>query len=274
MEPNRHAILCVDDEKNILSALRRLLRKEDYILYTASNVEDGLNLLKQHSIQLVISDQRMPEMSGTQFLARVKTEHPEILRIILTGHTDIDSIMDSINEGSVYKFFMKPWNDQNLRLEIRQALDQYDLIQANKQLHETILNQNKILKQTNENLEDTVRARTRDLEIQNRALELARAILEDLPTPIVGISAEGIIVLIDKKTQLLSSNGKRIELGKRFVDYFSSEVEQAMRHVLEFNKPLSLGACLWSESPCHIDLIPLSGSFRKKGIVLTINPAC
>jgi len=260
----------VDDEKNILHALRRLLRKEGYGLFTASSGVEGLKILKEHDVHLVISDQRMPEMSGTEFLARVKTEYPDVFRIILTGYTDIASITESINKGNIYKFFMKPWNDQNLKLEIKQALDQYDLIQANRRLHEKILEQNEALKRTNENLEQMVQERTKDLEIQNRALELSRAILEDLPLPIIGISTEGTIVLINKKTQSLSFNSKHIELGKRLHDYFSNDMEEKMQNVLKFNTCLSLKKCRLSETIYDIDLIPLSGRFRDKGVILTI----
>ena len=134
MNENRHTVLCVDDEKNILQSLKRLLRKEDYRLLTASSGEEGLKVLEENDVHMVISDQRMPEMSGTEFLAALKTKYPDVLRIILSGYTDVDSITESINKGHIYKFLLKPWNDHNLKLEIKQALEQYDLIQANKKL--------------------------------------------------------------------------------------------------------------------------------------------
>jgi len=161
MNNSPHNVLCVDDEQNMLNALKRLLRPENYTLFTATNCSDGLALLKEHDIHLVISDQRMPEMNGTEFLAQVKADYPDVIRIILTGYTDVDSITESINKGNIYKFFLKPWNDQNLKLEIRQALDQYDLIQANRRLHQKVLEQNKELQEANENLEQLVRDRTK-----------------------------------------------------------------------------------------------------------------
>ena len=134
MNENRHTVLCVDDEKNILRSLNRLLRKEDYRLLTASSGEEGLKVLEENDVHMVISDQRMPKMSGTEFLAALKTKYPDVLRIILSGYTEVDSITESINKGHIYKFLSKPWNDHNLKLEIKQALEQYDLIQANKKL--------------------------------------------------------------------------------------------------------------------------------------------
>ena len=142
---DQHTILCVDDEPNILHSIKRLLRREGYRLLTAQNAKEGLEILQENEIHLVISDQRMPEMSGTEFFAQVKIRYPDVIRVILSGYTDVDSITESINKGHIYKFLLKPWNDQNLKMEIKQALEQYDLIQTNKKLHAKVIVQNKEL---------------------------------------------------------------------------------------------------------------------------------
>lgn len=134
MQSLQHTVLCVDDEKNILNALRRLLRKEAYRLLTCTSGREALAILTDNEVHVIISDQRMPEMSGTELFSRVKVLYPHILRIILTGYTDVDTITKSINEGHVYKFFFKPWNDHQLTLEIRQALERYDSISENASL--------------------------------------------------------------------------------------------------------------------------------------------
>ncbi len=133
-----HTVLCVDDEENILHSLKRLLRKEGYRLLTATSGTDGLRVLENNDVHLVVSDQRMPEMSGTEFLAKVKENYPDAIRIVLTGYTDVDSITESINKGHIYKFILKPWNDHNLKLEIKQGLEQYDLMQSNKRLNHSL----------------------------------------------------------------------------------------------------------------------------------------
>jgi len=263
MNDYKHTILCVDDEENILNSLRRLLRKEGYRLLTALSGAEGLKLLEENDVHLVISDQRMPEISGTEFLARVKDEYPDAIRIVLTGYTEVDSITESINKGHIYKFLLKPWNDQSLRLEIKQALEQYDLIQTNKTLHEKILKQN-------ENLERLVQERTKDLEIQNQALELSRAILEELPIPIIGVSTEGSIVLINQGAQALSFNGKSIEIGKELVDYFSTDAEEKMAGVLATNTTQILKRYQISDDVYDIYVAPLSGQFRGKGVILML----
>ena len=276
MNEVKHTVLCVDDEQNILSTLKRILRKEGYQLLTASGGEEGLEVLRENEIQLVMSDQRMPGMSGTEFLARVREQYPDTIRIILTGYTDVDSITESINKGHIYKFFLKPWNDQSLRMEIRQALDQYDLIQANENLQKTILDQNEELIIINENLENLVKERTKDLEIQNQALELSHTILEDLPMPIIGISAEGIIVLINKATQVIVCNNDCVEVGKRVQDYFSNDMAAKITDVLSSNTPLAIKEQSLGGTSYDIDLIPLSGKFRNKGVLMSLRciPNC
>ncbi|MCD6200160.1 MAG: response regulator [Deltaproteobacteria bacterium] len=270
MNDYNHTILCVDDEENILSSLKRLLRKEGYRLLTAPSGAEGLKLLEENSVHLVISDQRMPRMDGTQFLAKVKEGYPDAIRIILTGYTDVDSITESINKGHVYKFLLKPWNDQSLKLEIKQALEQYDLIQTNKTLHEKVLEQNEELKTMNENLEALVSERTKQLEIQNRTLEFSRAILQDLPLPIIGVSSDGMIAVINQEAQAQPFNGHAIEVGGEFAEYFPTDVQQNVAVALETNKTQSLEEYRLSDGVYNIDVSPLSGRFCGRGVIMTL----
>jgi len=273
MNDYQHTILCVDDEQNILHSLKRLLRKEGYRLLTATSGAEGLKILKENDIHLVVSDQRMPEMSGTEFLAQVKENYPDIIRIVLTGYTEVDAITESINKGHIYKFILKPWNDQNLKLDIKQGLEQYDLMRSNIKLNETVLQQNEELKRVNDNLEGLVQKRTMELEIQNQALELSHAILEDLPIPIIGISSEMMIVLINSKAQTLSFNNGNVEVGKRISEFFSSDVEEKISDVLNAGACDTFKGCRFPEAAYDLDFIPLSGRFRGKGVVMTLQPS-
>ncbi len=270
MNDNQHTILCVDDEANILHSIKRLLRKEGYRLLTASSGVEGLKILKENDVHLVLSDQRMPQMSGTEFLAEVREKYPDVIRIILTGYTEVDSITESINKGNIYKFFLKPWNDQNLKLEIGKALEQYDLIQTNKMLHKKVLEQNEELKKINENLEKLIQERIEELEIQNHALELSRIILEDLPIPVIGVSVEGMIVLINQQAQSLSKNGKSIEIGKRLSDYFSNEMEEKINEAMISGTSIALKGYRLLGTSYDIDLVAFSGRFSGKGVVLSL----
>jgi CheY-like chemotaxis protein len=210
----------------------------------------------------------MPGMSGTEFLAGVKEQYPEAIRIILTGYTEVDSITESINKGHMYKFLLKPWNDQNLKLEVKQALEQYDLVQANKHLHEQVFQQNEELMRINENLEELVQKRTKDLEIHNRALEFSRAVLQDLPLPIVGVSVDGTMVLMNHAAQNLSRQG--IEMGGELVDCFSGDVQEKVSVALATNVAQILNDYKLPGKAYDIDFTPLSEPFRGKGVIMIL----
>jgi hypothetical protein len=209
-------------------------------------------------------------MDGTKFLAQVKKKYPDVIRIILTGYTDVDSITESINKGHIYKFFLKPWNDQNLKLEIDQALRQYDLIKANRELHQTVFEQNEILKKMNEDLEGMIMERAADLKIQNQALELSRAILDDLPIPIIGVSAEGLIVMINSSAEALSNCGLDFKVGEYIRKYFPSPVEEKFQAVLTTFRPDCVENALIGDQRHRVTLIPLSGKFKGEGVILTL----
>ena len=114
-------LLIVDDEENILAALRRLLRREGYRVLTASSGKEGLDVLAVNRVQVIISDQRMPGMSGTEFLSIAKELYPDTIRMILSGYADLTAVTDSVNQGEVYKFMTKPWDDSGLKTTIRDA---------------------------------------------------------------------------------------------------------------------------------------------------------
>lgn len=272
MNTCQHKVLCVDDEQSIVNSIKRLVRKEEYQLLTAGNGQDGLKLLAQNDVQIVISDQRMPGMNGTEFLKEVKALYPDILRIILTGYTEVDSITEAINEGSVYKFFLKPWNDHNLKLEIRQALEQYDLIQANKQLHEKIVGKNNELKQINENLEKAVRERTQTLEVQNQALQLSQAVLEELSLPILGISREMIIVLANQAAKALQLADHPVNIGDSLDVYFKEDMLDRVAEHFADDGHMRFECAGRNAKRFKIELIPLTGPFRGKGLILTLAP--
>jgi response regulator RpfG family c-di-GMP phosphodiesterase len=273
MNDYKHTVLCVDDEENILHALSRVFRKEGCRLITAADGPGGLKMLEQNNdVHLVISDQRMPGMSGTEFLAIVRERYPEIIRIVLTGYTEVDAITDAINKGRIYKFILKPWNDQNLILDIRQCLDQYDLRQANINLHNKILQQNEELKRINENLESVVKERTKELKIQNSVLQLSQAILEDIPWPVIGISSEMIIVLINISAQSMLINNRTIELGKRISNYFPTDVIDRIRYVIDYDRSDELCGYKLSGKDYNLALAPSSGGFRGKGAVMAMTP--
>ncbi|BAL22564.1 response regulator [Azoarcus sp. KH32C] len=131
--PQRHLLL-VDDEESILTALRRMLRRDGYVIHTAPGGAEGLEILAREPIGVVISDQRMPHMSGSEFLGKVKELHPETIRIVLSGYTELNSIATAINQGAIYKFLTKPWDDELLRGHIAEAFSHYEMKSENLRL--------------------------------------------------------------------------------------------------------------------------------------------
>jgi putative nucleotidyltransferase with HDIG domain len=166
----RHTVLFVDDEVNILKALQRLLRNEDMEVLCVSRGPEALELLEKSSAQVVVSDQRMPEMSGVDFLAQVREHWPDMVRMMLTGYTEMDVAVEAINRGEIYRLITKPWNDDELRATIRQAFDHADLKAEIRRLNQITREQNFKLQDMNRNLEAKVRERTRQLGAKHQEL--------------------------------------------------------------------------------------------------------
>lgn len=164
-------ILFLDDELNVLNALRRVFQDEGRNLILTTSPEEARQSIAQGGIAVVVSDQRMPTVSGIQFLEEVKKASPQTVRILLTGHADMSLAMDAINKGSVYRFLMKPWDDDELRVILTQAAAHYALVTENIRLTELTFAQNMELQSLNANLEDKVLERTREIEELNKKLE-------------------------------------------------------------------------------------------------------
>ncbi|VAW73031.1 Sensory box/GGDEF family protein [hydrothermal vent metagenome] len=139
LDTDRHAteqrtLLLVDGEPNILKALQRLLHDDGYCILTAGNGREGLALLENNDVNVIISDQRMPHMTGVEFLSKVKDLYPQTVRIVLSAYSDFSVFADAINHGSIYKFFTKPWDDKLMRANVQEAFQRSELGWKNNQL--------------------------------------------------------------------------------------------------------------------------------------------
>ncbi len=170
---NEHAVLFVDDEPNILKALQRLLRNEPWQVLTASDPNEALEILRRSPAQVVVTDQRMPSMSGVDFLSKVREQHGDVIRMMLTGYTEMNVAVEAINKGEIYRLITKPWNDDELRATLRQAFDHHDLKIEIKRLNTVSREQNFKLQDMNKNLEAKVRERTKQLALKNQELSTA-----------------------------------------------------------------------------------------------------
>jgi class 3 adenylate cyclase len=166
VEKETYNILYVDDEENNLNSFRAALRR-DYNVFTALSGEEGMEILSKNDIHVVVTDQRMPHMTGVQFLQRIPGDQDNI-RIILTGFTDMESIIEAINTGKVYRYIKKPWDKDELKITIDNAVETIMLRRNNKKLiYELQVN--------NEQLEVKVLQRTREIERQKEVIEMAKA---------------------------------------------------------------------------------------------------
>jgi DNA-binding NtrC family response regulator len=127
-------LLLVDDEENITSALVRLLRRDGYNILRANSGEAGLALLAQNEVGVIISDQRMPGMTGVELLGKVRELYPDTVRVVLSGYTELNTVTDAINRGAVYKFLTKPWEDELLRANVEEAFQRYEMKMENIRL--------------------------------------------------------------------------------------------------------------------------------------------
>ncbi len=150
-EQSEVKILCVDDEPNILSALRRTLTSFGYNVIAANSGQEGLKLLQKEPVQLVISDMRMPGMDGVSFLEYVSVRWPDTVRVLLTGYSSLESTIDAVNRGHVYCYIAKPWDDDDLKVTVSQALHHYDVVMENKRLADQVrAQQDQMLEQQRE----------------------------------------------------------------------------------------------------------------------------
>lgn len=161
---NRPVVLFVDDEEHILKSLRRLFRKEGYEILAYSDPLRAVEVIREKEIDVIVSDQRMPGMSGAELLEEAHEANPDAVRIMLTGYTDLASAEDAINKGQVWRFLVKPWNDEDLRVTVRQAVNLVEMRRAQKRMVAQIRAQNAELARLNEQLEKRAESSERKLE--------------------------------------------------------------------------------------------------------------
>lgn len=138
---NNNRILLVDDELNVLSALKRALFDEPLEIVSCTSGEEALKIMKEQFFKVVVSDERMTGMQGSELLAHVKVNSPDTIRILLTGHATLEAAMKAVNEGEIYRFFSKPWNDHDLIFAIRSAIEKFDMQAKNRRLLATVKHQ-------------------------------------------------------------------------------------------------------------------------------------
>ena len=268
---DRISILCVDDEKNVLRSLQRLFMDEDYEIFTATNGEDGLAILEQNpDIQLIISDYRMPGMDGVDFLKHVHDRQPDTIRIVLSGYADTASVVGAINEGQIYKFIPKPWNDEELLITIRGAIDVYTLRQKNTLLTEKLQYTNDELTHLNNNLEEEVKNRTAELVFQNNAMRFAHNVMNSLPVAVLGLDNDGLIVLGNRLSESLFAEAMHSLVGMNSITLFTPELNALLTKLREDGQAdgqLSISGKLY-----HVKGAKILAEHSQEGLILLFIP--
>lgn len=171
-------ILFVDDEKNILSSLKRLFRPVISNIIIAESGAEALEVLNSVGVDIVVSDMKMPEMDGAEFLEQVAKRWPDTIRILLTGYADITSTINAVNKGSIYRYISKPWEDNDIRITVQQALKGKFLEKETKRLQDLTKSQNIELKELNDDLDKRVKMRTEEVRQTMGQLEIANSVLK------------------------------------------------------------------------------------------------
>jgi EAL domain-containing protein (putative c-di-GMP-specific phosphodiesterase class I)/CheY-like chemotaxis protein len=262
-QPER-TLLLVDDEANILAALRRLLRREGYTILTATGGKEGLELLATHSVDVIVSDQRMPGMTGVEFLRKAKDMAPDTVRMVLSGYTDLQSVTDAINEGAIYKFLTKPWDDAMLVANIDEAFRRKLLSDENRRLSTELSRANSELERINAQLKCVLADRERRLGMGEASLGLAQEALATIPLPLMGLDPGGMIALANGAAERLFP-GRAPLIGLDAVAVLPPELLARIGAAAD-------GAGVdCPELGCRIDVHPLGGSRSTRGTLLTFN---
>jgi len=214
-------ILFVDDEPSILSALRRLFRPQGYRVLMAEGGAAGLALLESETVDLVVSDMRMPEMDGVQFLEQVRDRFPDIVRILLTGYADITSTIGAINRGEIHRYICKPWDDQEMLLSVSDGLRRQQLERENARLVELTREQNQQLQDINQALQSS----NQQLESANEQLGAANLQLGGVNEELERRVKERTQELEQANSQLAAINAQ-MELANQRLNTANAQLEE------------------------------------------------
>ncbi|MBI3313531.1 MAG: hybrid sensor histidine kinase/response regulator [Candidatus Omnitrophica bacterium] len=201
-------LLVLDDEANILNALSRVFRDEPYQMLGTTSPDEALKILKEKNIKVVVSDQRMPLISGIDFLKKAKENKSDVIRILFTGFADIQVAEDAINQNQVYRFIEKPWNDEQLKAAIREGINHYDLVEENRRLLGITKKQNEELEIANGKLK----------QMFERQREFTSTVSHELRTPLAAIKTAIDIILMGLKGQVVPGQVECLDIAKKNVD--------------------------------------------------------
>src|SRR4051812_34249988 len=174
--PPRHTILVVDDEADVVKSVKDLLRL-DYRVLGTTRAAEAMEILEKEEVHVVMTDQRMPEVTGVELLSTVRGEHPDAIRLLFTGYADIRAVIDAINQGNVYRYITKPWDPDELQTIIREACERHDLLVQRRELLDELRDKNDELQKVNDELSAANELKTAFIQVASHELRTPLAIL-------------------------------------------------------------------------------------------------
>jgi len=263
-------LLLVDDEENILSSLVRLFRTEKYTILRASSGRQGIEILKDQEVGVIISDQRMPEMTGVEFLSKVKLTHPDTIRIVLSGYTELKSITDAINEGAIYKFLTKPWNDDLLKKNVAEAFEGHEIKLENQRLNDELKAAYTSLEKINKELNENFEKKSEEAEINMHALGIAQEVLEHMPAGIIGIANDGVVAITNKLSEKWIASDSKTVIGSMAKQSLPIAIFDLYKSVTEGNYERCEAITLENSIRLEIRGSKLGKYSKSDGIVLVL----
>jgi YesN/AraC family two-component response regulator len=275
----KNHVLFVDDEKSILHAIERVFFYAHYDISVALSGDEGLGILQRKPADVIVSDMRMPGMDGIAFLEKTRAVCPDAIRMVLSAHVDINEIMRAVNDGHIWRYITKPWNENDLLLAVKNAVEFHEKSMETKRLIEEVKEKNRALADVNAILEDRVRQRTQQLEIRN---ELLNMLVENKPIEdIVNRSCDAISRQLNGKKAFVlapsiivepdfpAETRHLAEAGRRSMSEKKNTFTEAAVCILLHQKETNLGV-LVVENELHAGIASVTEALESIGTILSI----
>ncbi|GHT91014.1 hypothetical protein AGMMS49545_05980 [Betaproteobacteria bacterium] len=198
-----NTLLLVDEETGVLNALCHLLGQGGYNILSADSGKAGLRILREQTVDVILSEQHMSGMSGDEFLHQAKILQPDSVRMLLTGDQEIQSVARTVNKGSVYKFLTKPWNDEQLRATVAEAFVYKGLCDHNRHLAQTLAETNQKLFENNQHLQQLLEEKQYRIQLGEKVVKVLHEVTQLVPLPLLGVDDNGMVASANEAAQKL-----------------------------------------------------------------------
>lgn len=262
-------LLLVDDDPTLLVTLVRMLKKDGYEVHSAHSAREAFDILANHPIDVVLSDHRMPEMSGTEFLEQVKDIYPHTVRLVLSGFAELDSVTEAINRGAIYKYLTKPIDDQDLRANIREAFQRHDIEQQNNRLKIELEQANAELVQLNHILEQRVTERNDRIQRDNDFRHVIQEVFDHLPVGVLGVDVSGDVMLINRLAAESLDLGQGMAIGRSLLclpDNLAQAVERFLEDAEQIPQAFEI---VIQDRTVKVALLPMGIFSKSRGCLVT-----